>query len=533
MLFGQLRLFLALFSAPLALACASFSAEPEPVEHGLSGGEGGAAGNGGGGDGPNGGGKAGCAGTLDACGECDGSGESTWYADTDGDGLGDPAETLAACEQPEGYVANSDDADPRCGASQERDECGVCDGPGESTWYADADGDGLGDPDDSLLACSEPTGYVANADDTDPTCSESVGRDECGVCDGPGKPTWYADTDGDGLGDPDDSLRACSEPTGHVTNADDADPTCSANLGRDACNVCGGSKTECVAPRVISTTPGNGAADVANEAITITFSEPMNKSSVEAAFWPAAGFSWSNSDATVTALIDGGLPFALGAAAEFAFGLSTAATDRQGNALNAALAVSVSLAPIRRAEIHMAWLRHSTGSSSSYTWFVVGDTGSGAAVHTGGSFDTSGLPQYSAITTVRSAKLLGAVHDTWGPAAGTIVAVFEHFDHGRSSGNLHDSTRLVTELGAISFGGSPPVEFDTFQMDITDAFDAFWSNESRADTDFSFRARPRYIINNGSDDGIRVKRWNAEDVGGPPAASEFSEEGLRLVIDYL
>ncbi|MDO5976082.1 hypothetical protein [Flavivirga jejuensis] len=34
---------------------------------------------------------------------------SIWYADTDNDGLGDPNSTLSACEQPEGYVSNSDD----------------------------------------------------------------------------------------------------------------------------------------------------------------------------------------------------------------------------------------------------------------------------------------------------------------------------------------------------------------------------------------------------------------------------------------
>ncbi len=37
--------------------------------------------------------------------------ESTWYEDADGDGLGNASVTLSACEQPDGYVSNSSDTD--------------------------------------------------------------------------------------------------------------------------------------------------------------------------------------------------------------------------------------------------------------------------------------------------------------------------------------------------------------------------------------------------------------------------------------
>ena len=60
--------------------------------------------------------------------------ESSFYADIDGDGYGDPFTLEAACEPPEGFVDNRDDCDD--GDPDER--------PGQ-TWYRDVDGDGFAD----------------------------------------------------------------------------------------------------------------------------------------------------------------------------------------------------------------------------------------------------------------------------------------------------------------------------------------------------------------------------------------------------
>ena len=67
----------------------------------------------------------------------------------------------------------------------------------ESTWYTDADADGLGNPDVSILACEQPEGYVANMDDkidqvmtrqATPMLFKSTGE-RCGPCGGWG---WEA-----------------------------------------------------------------------------------------------------------------------------------------------------------------------------------------------------------------------------------------------------------------------------------------------------------------------------------------------------
>jgi len=62
------------------------------------------------------------------------------------------------------------------------DECGECNGPGPATWYEDADGDGLGNPEISTQSCMQPDSYVANSDDEDdgPPCTPpQPGSFEC------------------------------------------------------------------------------------------------------------------------------------------------------------------------------------------------------------------------------------------------------------------------------------------------------------------------------------------------------------------
>ena len=55
-----------------------------------------------------------------------------------------------------GWVTNNDDPDDAC-RSNKLDDCGVCDGPGKITWFRDADGDGLGTFMEWITSCTYPT----------------------------------------------------------------------------------------------------------------------------------------------------------------------------------------------------------------------------------------------------------------------------------------------------------------------------------------------------------------------------------------
>ncbi|MDY8137073.1 DUF6443 domain-containing protein [Aquimarina sp. 2201CG5-10] len=50
---------------------------------------------------------------------------------------------------------------------------------GGTTWYVDTDGDGLGDPNDTIVQCTQPQGYVSNSDDSCPTSHGEGNADGC------------------------------------------------------------------------------------------------------------------------------------------------------------------------------------------------------------------------------------------------------------------------------------------------------------------------------------------------------------------
>src|SRR5206468_349818 len=105
--------------------------------------------------------------------------KSTFYRDQDRDGFGNASSTTQACTAPPGYVTNSTDCDDTnaaihpgatdgCNAAD--DNCnGTIDEGVTTTFYADGDGDGFGNPASTVQACSVPSGYVTDNTDCDDT----------------------------------------------------------------------------------------------------------------------------------------------------------------------------------------------------------------------------------------------------------------------------------------------------------------------------------------------------------------------------
>ncbi len=212
-----------------------------------------------------------CNGIDDDCdGDVDEGVTSTWYADADADGYGDPGATTEDCEAPTGYADNAQDCDDAdAGANPAASE--ICDGTDNdcdgsvdeddaddaSTWYADLDGDGFGNQADSAAACTQPKGYVADdsdCDDGDGAVNPGAGElcngydDDCdGVVDedeASDAATWYHDGDGDSYGDAGDSQVSCAQPSGYVADATDCDDGV-AEVNPGASELCNGYDDDC------------------------------------------------------------------------------------------------------------------------------------------------------------------------------------------------------------------------------------------------------------------------------------------------
>ncbi|MEA9414291.1 DUF6443 domain-containing protein [Flavobacterium sp. PL02] len=129
----------------------------------------------------------------------------TFYEDFDKDTFGNPNVSVYRSLQPTGYVNNNSDYDDRTEF--------ITNIPPQ-TFYEDFDKDTYGNPNVSLYYSIQPTGYVANASDCDDRATLINPNTK-----------WYADNEGDGLGDPSNFVQQCTKPAGnYVDNYSDNCP---------------------------------------------------------------------------------------------------------------------------------------------------------------------------------------------------------------------------------------------------------------------------------------------------------------------
>lgn len=171
----------------------------------------------------------------------------SFYADSDGDGFGDPSDSISACVPLMGYVfINTDCNDTDAAINPDAPE--LCNGVDENcngimdegltlfTLYFDADGDGYGNTlIDTTTCLTEIPGFVfdsSDCNDDDNTIHEPV--------------LFYADVDGDGYGDADNTVYFCSlfPPAGYVTDSTDCDET-NADIYPDAIEICNAIDDNC------------------------------------------------------------------------------------------------------------------------------------------------------------------------------------------------------------------------------------------------------------------------------------------------
>ena len=181
---------------------------------------------------------------LDACGVCDEDPSNDCLC---GNGIQEAKED---CE--DGNKVDGDGCDAHCHIEDGWGPC-ILNDKEARIFYADNDGDGLGDPSKSLMHCTRPPGYVSNAEDKEPDCPTND-TDPCGICAGPGMMRFYADIDSDGFGDGQTFKEACEQPEGHVTNQDDLCPNEAEQTNPGVCGCGHATQDQC---GICDTDPSN------------------------------------------------------------------------------------------------------------------------------------------------------------------------------------------------------------------------------------------------------------------------------------
>jgi alpha-tubulin suppressor-like RCC1 family protein len=174
-----------------------------------------------------------------------------WFKDADKDGYTDGT-TKVSCENPsDEYVSSAklgdcNDNDPNINPGKTE----ICDGKDNNCNGQIDEGFNLGQSCSvGVGECARTGQYVCKADGTGTECNATPGTPTPEICDGKDNDcdgyidegvllTFYRDQDGDGYGDANNSIQACTQPTGYVSNSSDCnDNNASVNpMKSEFCN---------------------------------------------------------------------------------------------------------------------------------------------------------------------------------------------------------------------------------------------------------------------------------------------------------
>jgi Putative metal-binding motif/Secretion system C-terminal sorting domain len=145
-----------------------------------------------------------------------------YYADADNDGFGDPNQDTLLCNAPAGFVANNTDCDDTDAFVNPT-----------TVWYQDLDNDQVGNSNVTQVACLQPIGYVLTNGDCDDNNAAIVAP-----------VIYYTDADQDGFGDDASATPFCQAPVNMIAIGGDCDDT-DNTVYPGATEVCDGLDNDC------------------------------------------------------------------------------------------------------------------------------------------------------------------------------------------------------------------------------------------------------------------------------------------------
>ena len=242
----------------------------------------------------------------DADDSIDSETQQTWYLDEDGDGFGQTDSSQLACEMPENHVLEDGDCADDNGdihpAATEILNDGIdndCDA--QELCYLDGDNDGFGSTEytwiDATSSCLDADNAAENAEDCDDAVAE-VNPNAIEICDGVDNDcdadiddedanldtstaqTFFADNDGDGYGNPNNTVFDC-DGIGAVSSNDEDCNDNNPNYHPEALDFVGNNVDENCDNVDGTDTDGDGDASMASGGHDCDDNDPLVDSSTD------------------------------------------------------------------------------------------------------------------------------------------------------------------------------------------------------------------------------------------------------------